>query len=278
MLLNIARFAMQGIWQPVLLCALFFLGDITSWISLSIVALLVLRQGVQSVGLVCLAMLAVQLIPGIGLRLVDVLTLAAVIASAVVLRSSRRLSLSVLVATFLSCLGLALVNGYIPVVLEPFIADLAQAKTLMPSLANYIVEDPHTYILRSLASWITIKTLVVLLLARYWQSALYYPEGFAQEFLSLRLAKVEILLWLLLVVAVEFLPQPWSGLSSALRLPLFLAGLACSHWLFKRFEVKAPWRFLFYGLLLVIHPLVLALAVIDSLIHVRQRVPQLPLS
>ncbi len=270
-LIEIVRLAMQGPLQALLLCSAFFISDFTSWLSLSVVTLLVLRNGLQSVALICLVLLGMQFLPGLGLRVIDVLVLLTLLIAGQALRATLRLDLALMITAVVGCVSVGLVQRYADHLLVPFSLAFKEANRILPELSKAITEDGNTYVLRSLGSWVVIKASLILLLARYWQSVLFNPQGFRSEFLALRMPMVITLVWVLVVLLVERLPEPWRGLSSCLNLPLLLTGIAGCHWAFTRFAIKKPWRILFYLLLVVIYPLVVLIGVMDSLTDIRQR-------
>jgi hypothetical protein len=118
--------------------------------------------------------------------------------------------------------------------------------------------------------------LACVVLARWWQAALYNPGGFQTEFHQLRLP-----LWLTGTLALAVF-----GLSSitdmtqwlfVLSVPLLFAGLALIHGLVEQLKLGRAWLIATYlGLLLssaVVFTLLAIMATLDSVFKLRQRLP-----
>jgi hypothetical protein len=118
--------------------------------------------------------------------------------------------------------------------------------------------------------------LACVVLARWWQAALYNPGGFQTEFHQLRLP-----IWLTGTLALAVF-----GLSSitdmtqwlfVLSIPLLFAGLALVHGLIEQLKLGRAWLIATYlGLLLssaVVFTLLALLATLDSVFKLRQRLP-----
>lgn len=102
--------------------------------------------------------------------------------------------------------------------------------------------------------FILLNSLFNVLLARWWQAALYNPGGLRPEILALRLDKVAAIVLVLVTglavvgssLALDILP--------VILLPFFLAGLALAHTV--AISVKQKWLCLFglYGALIFLFP------------------------
>jgi hypothetical protein len=123
-------------------------------------------------------------------------------------------------------------------------------------------------------SSLLLSSILALLLGRWWQSLLYYPGGFREEFHALRLG-----LPLAVIMAVLM------GLSLALGWPIIvnltlvvglictLHGVALVHALATIAKVSKAWLVLFYLLLfIVLSQLVLVLALVDAWADFRSRI------
>ena len=117
--------------------------------------------------------------------------------------------------------------------------------------------------------------LVMLIIARWCQSALYNPGGFREEFHQLRLSPVVsggIVLAMLLCYAFrEYLGQ-WLPL---LTVPLIVAALGLVHWIFASRKMSKNWVAVLYASLLMlfqlVYPFLASLALMDSWFNVRNR-------
>lgn len=87
---------------------------------------------------------------------------------------------------------------------------------------------------------LAINTLMVLMnlgLARYMQSKVYYPGGFAKEFLFFRLEPSTALLFILCLVGVLANLNIAKNFLLVGALPLVFAGISLMHWRVRRFAV-----------------------------------------
>lgn len=118
-----------------------------------------------------------------------------------------------------------------------------------------------------------LLSLACLVLARYWQAALYNPGGFGREFRSVRLPA-----WMAggLVLFMLLAPQASAPLAMLVPLcaaPLAFAGLSVMHGLLARHRVGLFWTVGLYALLLVFvqlfYPVLVVVALIDSVFDFR---------
>ena len=112
-----------------------------------------------------------------------------------------------------------------------------------------------------------------MLLARYWQAALYNPGGFGQEFKRLRLPAV-----IVFPLVFSMLLAPSLGIQAAIltpvcSVPLVFAGLAVVHGLVAKYRSGNFWLIgLYIGIVLftqLTYPLLMVLAIVDSVFDFR---------
>lgn len=294
---GLAETAMRG--TPFAVSLVAFLGLASAVVSPltmlsgAIVALVTLRQGawagfsVTALGLGLAVALAQLLLSGdhqaFGLSLL--LAWLPVWLAASLLRISRQLSLT---------LELLLVLGACLVILITAAVDDLSAlwnpglETLQTQLVSQgLVEtdqvDPLMALLRRwifglLAAGTFFQLLLCLLLGRWWQSLLYYPGGFAKEFMQLYLhswviyAGMVVLLWVMFFAGdgADFLRNMvllWMPL-------LFLVGLAVIHASVSISGMHKGWLIGLYALLLVAMPhaewVVLTVGMLDTWVHFRK--------
>ncbi|MCZ6830255.1 MAG: hypothetical protein O7F73_11845 [Gammaproteobacteria bacterium] len=122
-----------------------------------------------------------------------------------------------------------------------------------------------------------VSCVLCLLLARWWQAALYNPGGFRKEFHGLRLP-LQFSLWLVLGMLVvstigsEY--RPWAILFAV---PLSVAGLGFVHARAAHRKLGPGWLSVFYLLWMLLDPvklIVVGVAVADSWIDFRSRWPR----
>ncbi len=126
-----------------------------------------------------------------------------------------------------------------------------------------------------IAALLQVVSVLSLILGRYWQAFLYNPGGFGREFRSIRIpAGPAMLLLACMVVGPNFGPQ-MALLAPICSVPLVFAGLALIHGLAAQKRLARFWLVGLYVTLLLfmqlIYPLLVVLAIVDSLIDFRGR-------
>ena len=127
-----------------------------------------------------------------------------------------------------------------------------------------------------IAALLQIVSLVALILGRYWQATLYNPGGFGDEFRAIRIPLWPAMLLLAcMLIGPNFGPQI-AMLTPLCSVPLMFAGLALLHGLVKAGKLAKFWLVGLYVTLLLfmqlIYPLLVVLAIVDSLIDFRGRI------
>ena len=128
-----------------------------------------------------------------------------------------------------------------------------------------------------------LTSALALIVARYWQAALYNPGGFGEEFRELRLGLWPALLALGLIVGAMLVEGPLVGQLALIVVAMFIfQGLALVHGLAHRLKWHSGWLVALY-VLLVVPPfspyavaMVTAFGVIDSFADFRARVGAAP--
>ncbi|UVK82611.1 hypothetical protein LOY46_24250 [Pseudomonas sichuanensis] len=127
----------------------------------------------------------------------------------------------------------------------------------------------------SSAVMLQLFSLLALMLARYWQAALYNPGGFGREFRELKLPLVPMLALVSLMALGPFIGSQFIVLASASSLVLLLAGIALIHGLVAQGRLAGFWLVGMYVtlplLMQLMYPLLVVLAIVDSLIDFRGR-------
>jgi len=270
----LASFVMRGWSQATgvaVLCAL--LSPVLAPLSLvsgAVVALVTLRKGpvpgLQVAGAAALVtVLAGQLVFGhfVAALAFALLLWVPMLVLALVLRYTRSLA-STLQAALL--FGAVLVLFYVIGFDDP----KAEWKTLLETVlggffeAQEIDEASRAALVEAMARWMTgtlaaayfLQLAASLLLARWWQSLLYNPGGFRQEFHALRLSR-----WLAVAAVPLFAAVFFDGLPDLLRylaLPVaaafFVQGLALAHGQLAAFNAGPGWLIGIYALLVVAPP------------------------
>ncbi len=200
----LASFAMRGRSQAVMSALVLAVASLfvppLSILSSAVIALVTLRrgqlEGLVVAGLAGLAsgLLAYMLVASPAPALGFVLLWLPVLVVAVVLRVTRSIPLSVEAALAVGLLAIGVIYLQVsdPAIawreaLEPFSQQLTDAELL--------AEDQRAMFLEEMARWMTgffaavffLLLVVSVFVARWWQSVLYNPGGFRQEFHALRL-------------------------------------------------------------------------------------------
>ena len=250
-----------------------FLG----WLSTVIVALVVLRQGALAGSLVLLW----TLLPlGAVLYLVGdpspTLALVGTFVIAVMLRQTMSWEL-VLGATVLLSATAA------------FVFELTASDVLVRFVEFYLdylqrvgqggvleQSEAASVLLGFFALGQAYAMLIMLIVARWCQSALYNPNGLSKEFHQLRLSpafSVVMVSAMLLCFAFSEQLGRWLPL---LTVPLIFAALGLVHWLFAYKKLSGNWVAGFYtGLILLfqfVYPFLASLALMDSLFNIRNKI------
>jgi len=270
----LASFVMKGWSQATgvaVLCAL--LSPVLAPLSLvsgAVVALVTLRNGLApglrvaaAAGLV--TVLTGQLVFGhfVAALLFALLLWVPMLVTSLVLRHTRSLAAGLETAL---AFGLALALFYVIGVDDPE----AHWKTLLDRVldgffeAQSVDEAGRGALVEGMARWMTgtlaaayfLQLAASLLLARWWQSLLYNPGGFRQEFHGLRLSRWLAVAAVPLLAALFFggLPDLLRSLALPVAAAFFLQGLALAHGQLAAFNAGPGWLIGIYALLVVAPP------------------------
>ena len=126
-----------------------------------------------------------------------------------------------------------------------------------------------------IAALLQAISVLSLILGRYWQAVLYNPGGFGREFRAIRIPLGPAMLLLAcMLVGPSFGPQ-LAMLTPMCSVPLAFAGLALIHGLVAQGRLARFWLVGVYITMLpfmqLIYPLLVVLAIVDSLIDFRGR-------
>ena len=277
----LAEFVMRGRFQALLVAVVGAGSLMFCWISAAVVALVTLRKGAgQGVWLFAWTLLPAGAMLYVAGDSGPLTLLLGTLVLALVLRATVNLPLAVLASVPVGVItGLALVafgGGFLDQIVAyfgDFLATLEQQ--LSQGDQRVVLARPDALQIAGMMGAGTALTAVLcLLLARYWQSALYNPGGFGQEFKALYYPPVissALALGAVILVAMGVQYRTWAIICA---IPLTLAGLALVH-------ARAAWRgrgkgwlTAFYVALLFFDPvklLVVFAAIVDSWLNFRQR-------
>jgi hypothetical protein len=276
----IARFTMQGPRQAALVAVLFAAIPLMYWVSAAVVALVILTQGLNKGLNVMLA----ALLPGIAwFAAQQDITVCVVVLGSAVMASVLRLSASLPKAISLSVLvGLATV--WLLPVLSPSWFDILQqgaqeyGKALEGRMEAQTAQAFQPWILPMLLGGISAMLQLFaiggLLLGRYWQAKLYNPDGFKEEFHTLRLP----LWYVAIALGVFFISvsdSSWVSLMPVILVPLFIMGVSLVHGVIAMGQLSKQWLIAFYisffFFLPYMYALLILVALLDVLLDFRRR-------
>lgn len=273
---KLAQYAMRGNKQATLVAVLFAIVPVLFWISAAILALVILRKGYQAGANVFMWSLLPAIVWWSGGDPTPALTLIGVAGLASVLRYSANWAYVLVASIIAAAASMPILVSHLQDVMAAFAEagislqsqqDLPENidKALIQSLMEGLLGAVHMAIL-----------LACVVLARWWQAALYNPGGFQSEYHQLRLP-----LWLtgslaFAVFGVSNMIDMTQWLF-VLSIPLLFAGLALVHGLVEQLKlgrillIATYLGFVMLGEL--VFTLLAVLATLDSVFNLRQRLP-----
>ncbi len=275
---TLAEFIMRGRTQAVAVSVLSVGTVFFAWVAAAAIALVTLRKGVSQGGYVLIWALLPAAVIALGAAdLGPITAIVGVYLGASCLRASGSWPLALLLIS-LAGVALAVLMNTLAVAQTQQIADLlSQVVTQMreqnPQLTMATLSVPDVAGLIGVINAYTVA--LSMLLGRWWQSLLYNPGGFRVEFHALRLGPVlasALVIGMLLLGASE----DWRNWMLILQMPLTFAGIGLVHAVADRYKLGQSWLVVFYVLWVFLMPLrwlVQLLAVVDSFIDVRKRLP-----
>ena len=273
---------MRGKMQALLVTVAGASSMLFCWISAAVIALVTLRKGAgEGAWLLMWALLPAGFLLFYMGDSGPVAMLAGAMILATVLRTTVSLPLTVLASVAIGIFtGLALVVfggqllDQLVAFFAEFLANLEQQLAQSDAETVLLVPPTALQIAGMLGAVSAVSSVLCLLLARYWQAALYNPGGFGEEFRELYLSPAitaGLVLPALAIVAVGTDYRTWAMI---LMVPPTFAGLALVHARAKRRGQGTAWLTIFYLAWLILDPVklvVVAAAIADSWIGFRQR-------
>jgi hypothetical protein len=282
----VAEFAMRGRFQALLLVVAGSGSILFCWISAAVLALVTLRKGAGNGA----QLLLWALLPS-GVLLYttgDSGPLALLVGTAFlagVLRSTVSLPLAVLASVLVGVVsGVAIMTlggdylAQMVAVFGEFLANLEQQLSANGEPVE-LARPSATQIAGMLGAGTAMTSVLCLLLARYWQAALYNPGGFGDEFRQLRFTPLVASLLGLAAAGISGVGLDYRTWAVIALLPLNFAGLALVHARVRSRGQGSGWLGVFYVAWLILDPvklMVVFAAIADSWFDFRQRWGQGP--
>jgi hypothetical protein len=192
------------------------------------------------------------------------------------------LSLALLASVVLGVLtGLAIVSfgadalDQMVVFFADFLANLEQQIATGEGTGAIVLHKPSALQIAGMLGLVNaMGSMLCLLLARWWQAALYNPGGFGQEFKALQLPPPVTLVLVAPALALVVSGMDYRTWAVIFALPLTFAGLALVHARAALRGQGSGWLTGFYLMWLFFDPVKLVLvfvAIADSWLNFRQR-------
>lgn len=280
----LAEFIMRGRMQATLVVVVSAALPLLFWLSAAAGSLVLLRRGWSDAA----GILAWALLPAIGWWYFGeprtLLVLLGALSLALLLRASLSWN-----RVLLCSVALGLVYGLVlgAVFREPIEAMALELQKLMPQMLDGVhqqlsvderarLDSLIAPVLTGLiAALLQIVSLLSLILGRYWQALLYNPGGFGREFRALRLPTPLAMLLLVGMLLGPNLGPQMAMLTPLCSVPLAFAGIALLHGLVAQGRMAKFWLAGLYITLLLFlqltYPLLVVLAIVDSLLDFRGR-------
>ena len=232
MMRGLAEFVMRGRWQALAVALMGSVLVVAAPFSAAAVALVTMGRGVRDGAWVVLWALLPALI--LGWVSGDYGTgwlLLSVFAAAVVLAQTVSLSLALLAVVPVSALGgLALLtfnSGFLDALLSLFDAWIEALQAGDNPLE--MVRPTLGQVAGLMAVGNALMASLCVLLGRYWQSELYKPGAFGEEFRALKLPSVWVVVLVVVTVVGAMSSGEWAAWSALAGIPVTVCGFALLH-------------------------------------------------
>jgi len=281
----IAEYAMRGRRQALSVSVLGSALPLLYWLSTAVISLVILRKGSYEGSIILLwASLPALIWLVVAHDPTPIMTLIGTVALAYILRVTASWIYTLAVSVLLG-----VISGWLfAVTLPEIVANLVSVtiefmQDTRPQLTQEIDQLElwsQRWWVGILGAWQVFFMLACLMLARWWQSALYNPGGFSKEFHQLRLPPAMVLtLMALILVCINIVNPYLAGWIPVLTVPLVVASIALVHWGVARSKLGKNSLVSFYLFLLFflqfVYPVLVLIALIDSWFDVRRRVSRL---
>lgn len=268
---GLAEFVMKGRRQATIAVLLLGLVPLVNLLNPVIVGLVMLRKGAQEAAVI----LAWAILPvggwAIAGDIVPLIMLIGISGLALLLRETESWEVTLLVSIVIG----VCVEFYLR--MRPEVLDVLFQQMDAYLTANNVpgvqVEQLREIVTSFIGAVYMFLAVLLLMLARWMQAALYNPGGFKQEFHRLRIKQKLALILMGLMFLANFgivLPPGWV---LYLILPMLFSGIALIHAVVAQKQLSTMWLAAFYALIMLplVAQLVVLLALIDSWYDFRTR-------
>ncbi|GLH35200.1 MULTISPECIES: hypothetical protein [Pseudomonas] len=271
----LADFIMRGRVQATLVVVVSAVLPLLFWLSAAAGSLVLLRRGFKDASTV----IAFGLLPAVAIWAFGdpstLLVLLGTLGLAALLRAGHSWSRVLLSSVVLGLVYSLILDAVLRETFEVLAKALSEALPQIEGKPVIPGELIGPVLVASTAVMLQLFSVLALMLARYWQAALYNPGGFGREFRALKLPRAVMLALVAAMVLGPFIGPQFIVLASASSLVLVLAGIALMHGLVAQGRLAGFWLVGMYVtlplILQLIYPLLVVLAIVDSLIDFRGR-------
>ena len=269
---GLAEFVMKGRKQAIIAALLFGIMPLMNLLSPVIPGLVMLRKGPrEALAVAAFAVLPLAAWAMIG-DVIPLIMMIGIVALALVLRETESWAFTLLSAI---AVGVA-VEVYMR--LQPELLD-----ALLQNMQDYLqanaieglqLSDIRAVLPSVFGAVYMFLSVLLLMLARWMQAALFNPGGFGKEIRRLRMEQKVTLVLVALMLMANFgvlIPDGWI---LYLVTPLLMAGIALVHGVVALRKLSSMWLVAFYALLMmpIVLQLVVLAAIVDSWYDFRGRI------
>lgn len=273
----IAAFAMRGSAYATALSMVAAALPLLGWLSTVIVALVCLRAGIAAGSMILLwTMLPV----GVAFYFVGdpspMIALLGTCIMAMLLRQTRSWELVLLASVVFSAVGALIFEFSAAGILDRFVQFYIDYLALVDASLVVDSADARKQLMSFFALGQAYSMVIMLIIARWCQSALYNPGGLRTEFHQLRLSPAVSGLIVLAMAVCYLFGDPLGRWLPLLTVPLVFASIGLAHWLMANRKLSKNWVAGFYGSLVllfqIVYPFLASLALMDSWFDIRNRI------
>ncbi len=277
----LARFILKGRTQAIVVAVITVLLPTLFWIGAAAVSLVTLRKGAAKGG----EIFVWALLPAIfWSRQGDYSPIIVILGGyllAVVLRASvswqRVIQAGLILAVLAGLVQQSLNGALLQQVVEGVEKLMMQTS---PETSQYLNGDSQWLLQATIGVFDTLHFAMMLssvLVARWWQSTLFNPGGFQQEFHQLRFSPLFGLSLLAVIVIMTSGGGEFIRWIPLLLAPLVIAGLALAHCSVAKRSLGRFWLVALYIATFLLGPYVITMlvfiAAIDTFVDIRKKIP-----
>lgn len=279
---GLAEFIMRGRWQALAVAVLGSVLVIAAPMSAAAIALVTMAQGMRNGTWVALwALLPALLLGWVSGDYGTGFLLLSVYVGAVVLAQTLSLSLALIAIIPVSAVGgfvlLTFNTAFLEAMLSMLDAWIAALQSESPEKGDSLnaLRPTANQVAGLMATGNAFLASLSLLLGRYWQSALFKPGAFGEEFRALKLPGALTALLVLVAMAGALNGSETAAWSALAGIPVTLAGFGLFHHIAKRQQLGGTFLTIGYVLWVIVDGLkvgVLLAVLLDAFLDLGRRV------